>query len=81
MRLVAVAAPSAGVTRVGLVVRTIAPDAPLAAKPSAVMTPAPNPLMPVATGNPVQFTKLPEIGVPNTGVVNVLFVKRRSLRS
>ncbi len=77
--------PSAGVTNVGLVAKTRAPD-PVSSDTAAakfdddgvaknVATPEPNPLIPVDTGKPVQFVNVPEAGVPNIGVVNVGLVK------
>ena len=36
-----------------------------------VDTPAPNPLMPVATGKSVQLLRLPDVGVPKIGVTRV----------
>ena len=38
---------------------------------NAVATPVPNPLIPVDTGNPVQFVNVPEVGVPKSGVVKL----------
>jgi len=81
--------PKAGVTNVGLVANTLAPvpvssvktDAKLAldgvAKNAATL--AAKPLMPVLTGNPVQFVKVPLVGVPKTGVTNVGLVERTVL--
>lgn len=73
--------PSAGVTNVGLVANTNAPEpvspvtaaAKLADEGVAknVATPEPKPEMPVATGKPVQFVNVPEVGVPNTGATKV----------
>lgn len=36
-----------------------------------VATPVPNPEIPVDTGRPVQFDKVPDVGVPRTGVTSV----------
>jgi hypothetical protein len=66
--LVALAAPRTGVTNVGLVVKEIAPE-PLTFTPNAVATPVPNPDIPVLAGKPVQFVRVPDVGVPKTGVV------------
>ena len=87
---VAEAAPNTGVTKVGLVAKTKAP-VPVSSVTAAnrfaldgvakaVATPVPNPLTPVAIGNPVALVKVPDAGVPKTGavmvgLVKVLFVK------
>jgi hypothetical protein len=73
--------PRAGVTKVGLLAKTKAPDpvssvtaeAKLAddGVPKKVATPVPKPLTPVEIGNPVAFVKVPDAGVPNAGVTNV----------
>jgi hypothetical protein len=73
--------PRAGVTSVGLVAKTKAPEpvSPVTAAAKLaedgvaknVATPEPNPEMPVATGKPVQFVNVPESGVPSVGVVIV----------
>lgn len=78
---VAVATPRTGVTNVGEVPNTKAPDpvssvtaeAKLALEGVAknVATLAANPDIPVLTGNPVQFVRVPEAGVPRVGVTNV----------
>jgi hypothetical protein len=70
VKLVAVAAPRVGVTNEGLVVSEIAP-LPLTFAANAVATPVPKPDMPVLTGSPVQFVKVPDVGVPRTGVVKL----------
>jgi hypothetical protein len=63
--------PKSGVTNVGLVARTFAPE------PVDVVTPVPPlvtpnvPVIPVASGRPVQLVNVPEVGVPNSGVTNV----------
>jgi hypothetical protein len=73
--------PRAGVTKVGLLANTKAPD-PVSSVtadakfaddgvPKNVATPVPKPLTPVEMGNPVAFVKVPEAGVPNAGVTNV----------
>ena len=73
--------PNAGVTSVGEVANTRAPEpvssvtaeAKLALEGVAkkVATPVPKPEIPVATGSPVQLVSVPEAGVPNTGAVRV----------
>jgi hypothetical protein len=76
--------PKLGDTKVGLVENTSDP-VPVsfvraaiklalvgAAKNAAI--PAANPEIPVETGKPVQLVNTPEVGVPSTGVVNVLLV-------
>jgi hypothetical protein len=73
--------PRAGVTKVGLLANTKAPD-PVSSVtadakfaddgvPKNVATPVPKPLTPVEIGNPVAFVKVPEAGVPKAGVTNV----------
>jgi hypothetical protein len=79
--LVAVATPNTGVTRVGDVANTLTPVPVLsvsaAAKladdgvPKKVATLAAKPDTPVEIGKPVQFVRVPEVGVPNNGVVRV----------
>jgi hypothetical protein len=64
-----VGVPNNGVTKVGLVVKEIAPD-PFTLAANAVATPVPYPVVP-AIGNPVQFVKTPDVGVPNNGVTKV----------
>ena len=72
--------PKAGVTRVGLVANTNAPE-PVSSVTAAakfaldgvaknVATPVPNPVTP-ASGRPVQADSVPDAGVPKTGVVKV----------
>jgi hypothetical protein len=73
--------PKAGVTSVGDVPNTKAPEpvspVTVAAKLALdgvaknVATPVPRPLSPVAIGNPVAFVRVPEAGVPRAGVVKV----------
>lgn len=73
--------PKAGVTKVGLLANTKAPDpvssdtaeAKLAddGVPKKVATPVPKPLTPVEIGNPVRLVAVPEAGVPNAGVTSV----------
>ena len=83
--------PNTGVTSVGLVANTNAPEpvspvtavAKLAEEGVAkkAATPAPNPLIPVATGNPVQLVRVPEAGVPNAGLTKMLLVNSKVLVS
>lgn len=73
--------PSAGVTNVGLVANTSAPEpvSPVTAEAKLVLegvarkvaTLAARPLMPVETGRPVQLVKTPLAGVPRAGVTKV----------
>lgn len=77
-KLVPVAAPNVGVINVGDVPNTNAPvpvsPVTAAAKLALVgvarnvATLVPKPLMPDATGNPVQFVRVPDVGVPSAGV-------------
>lgn len=79
--LVAVAAPSTGVTSVGDVAKTRDPE-PVSSVTTVlrfalegvarnVATPAAKPEMPVETGSPVQFVSVPDVGVPRIGVTSV----------
>jgi hypothetical protein len=88
---VALATPKTGVTSVGLVANTKAPlpvspvtaVAKLAdegvAKKAATL--APNPLIPVATGNPVQLVSVPDCGTPRIGVIKALLVNKFVIES
>ena len=86
-----VGVPNSGVTNVGLVANTNAPVpvspvtavAKLAEEGVAkkAATPAPNPLIPVATGNPVQLVRVPEAGVPYAGATKRLLVYSKVLVS
>jgi len=78
---VAVATPKTGVTRVGEVAKTKAP-LPVSSVTAVIKlaedgvaknaaTPAAKPDTPVEIGRPVQLVKVPEVGVPNNGVVRV----------
>ena len=78
--------PNAGVTKVGLVANTKAPE-PVSSETAAarlalegvaknVATPVPRPEIPVATGSPVAFVKVAEEGVPNAGVTKVGLVDK-----
>ena len=79
--LVAAAAPRVGVTKVGLLVNATVPDPASSVNADArfaedgvarnVAIPVPRPEIPVATGRPVAFVKVPADGVPRSGVVNV----------
>jgi hypothetical protein len=79
--LVAAAAPRVGVTKVGLLVNATVPEPASSVNAAArfeedgvarnVATPVPRPEIPVATGRPVAFVKVPADGVPRSGVVNV----------
>jgi len=88
-RLVADALPNTGVTNVGLVANTLAPEPVSSVNAAAkfvldgvarnVATLAARPEIPVETGNPVQLVRVPELGVPNTGVTNVGLVESTTL--
>ena len=78
--------PKAGVTKAGDVAKTNAPvpvfvvataDKRLAlvGVASHVATPEPNPVI-APTGSPVQFVKVPEVGVPSKGVTKVGLVAK-----
>ena len=79
--LVAVATPKTGVINVGVLANTLTPvpvlsvkaDAKLAEEgvPKNVATFAAKPETPVEIGRPVQLVRVPEVGVPNNGVVRV----------
>jgi hypothetical protein len=79
--LVAVATPNTGVTRVGVLANTLAPLPVSSVKANAkladdgvakkVATLAAKPDTPVEIGSPVQLVRVPEVGVPNNGVVRV----------
>jgi hypothetical protein len=81
LMLVAVATPKTGVTRVGVLAKTLAP-VPVSSVSAAaklaedgvakkVATLAARPDTPVEIGRPVQLVRVPEVGVPNNGVVRV----------
>jgi hypothetical protein len=73
--------PRSGVTRVGLVAKTVRPVPVLSVKAlprfallgvaKNVAIPVANPLIPVLTGRPVQLVRVPDVGVPNNGVTKV----------
>jgi len=79
--VVAVATPSIGVTRVGEVAKTKAPEPvslvmaaaklALVGVAKKVATPVPSPDTPVDIGRPVQLVSVPELGVPRIGVTKV----------
>lgn len=77
--------PRAGVTKVGLVAKTKEPDPVSSVTAVAkfelvgvvknVPTPVPRPVTPLI-GNPVQFVRVPEVGVPNIGATSVGLVAK-----
>jgi hypothetical protein len=78
--------PSAGVTKVGDVLKTSEPE-PVSSVTAAarfalvgvakkVATFAPSPLTPVEIGSPVQLVRVPLVGVPKIGVTSVGLVAR-----
>ena len=77
--------PNAGVTKVGLVAKTADPLPVSSVRAAAkladegvarnVATPVPSPLTPVETGSPVQFVRVPLVGVPSKGVTRVGLVE------
>jgi hypothetical protein len=79
--LVAVATPNTGVTRVGVLANTLAPEPVSSVSAAAkladdgvakkVATLAAKPETPVEIGRPVQLVRVPDVGVPNNGVVRV----------
>ena len=81
VRLVAVAAPRVGVTKVGLLVNATVPEPASSVNADArfaedgvarnVATPVPRPDIPVDTGRPVTFVITPDAGVPRAGVTRV----------
>jgi len=76
-----VGVPRSGVTSVGLVANTSAPEPVSSVTAEArlaldgvarnVATPVPRPDTPVLIGSPVQLVRVPEDGVPSTGVTSV----------
>lgn len=90
-RLVPVAAPMTGVTRVGVVANTAEPVPVSSVKAvrklalvgvvKKVATPVPKLLTPVAIGKPVQLVKVPLAGVPSAGATNVELVNSCALLS
>ena len=86
LMLVALATPSVGVVKLGDVANTNDPE-PVSSVTAArrfvlfgvarnVATLAPKPETPVLIGNPVQLVNVPEVGVPNTGVVKLGLVAK-----
>jgi len=79
--LVAVATPKTGVTRVGVLANTLAPEPVSSVSAAAKLadegvaknaaTFAAKPDTPVEIGRPVQLVRVPDVGVPNNGVVRV----------
>jgi len=76
VRVTEVGVPRRGVTKVGLVLRTLFPE------PVEVVTPVPPlatgrvPLTPEVRGNPVAFVRVTDDGVPSAGVTSVGLVLR-----
>ncbi len=66
--------PSSGVTRVGLVASTLAPEPVLVVTPVPPLETPSVPVTPVERGRPVAFVRTPDAGVPNAGVTNVALV-------
>ena len=89
VRLVPVATPISGVTNVGVVANTAEPvpvSSVKAVRKLALLGVAKNvampdarPLMPVATGKPVQLVSVPLAGVPSTGATKVELVNNSAL--
>jgi hypothetical protein len=81
LTLVAVATPNTGVTRVGVLANTLAPEPVSSVSAAAKLadegvaknaaTFAAKPETPVEIGRPVQLVRVPEPGVPNAGVMKV----------
>ena len=67
--------PEAGVPNAPPLTTTAPAEPVLTAR--AVATPVPKPDTPVAIGSPVQFVKVPEEGVPKTGVTKVGLVAKQ----
>ena len=84
VRVPDVGVPRTGVTRVGLVANTKAPEPvssvtaaarfALDGVPRNVATLVPKPDTPVLIGSPVQLVNVPDVGVPSTGVTSVTLV-------
>lgn len=83
-----VGVPNTGVTKVGLVANTKAPEPVSSVREAArfadvgvaknVATPTARPDTPVDIGSPVQLVNVPLVGVPRTGVTNVGLVAKTS---
>lgn len=81
VRVAADGVPRSGVTSVGEVANTAAPvpvssvravrKLALLGVAKNVATPVPSPLTPVDTGSPVQFVRVPDVGVPRIGATSV----------
>ena len=79
--VVAEATPRVGVVSDGEVAKTKAPEPVSSVTAEAkfalvgvarnVAIPVPRPEIPVLTGRPVQFVRVPEVGVPSTGLIRV----------
>jgi hypothetical protein len=89
LRLVAVATPSVGVTKVGLVAKTN-PPVPVSSVTAVrrfalegvaknVATPVPKPETPVEIGKLVQLVNVPEVGVPSAGADNDALVNKLAI--
>ena len=88
-RLVPVAAPMTGVTKIGVVANTAEPvpvssvnavrKLALLGVAKNVATLVPKPLTPVAIGKPVQLVKVPLAGVPSAGATIVALVNNNAL--
>jgi hypothetical protein len=89
LRLVAVATPNVGVTKVGLVANTN-PPVPVSSVTADrrfalegvernVAIPEPRPETPDEIGKLVQLVNVPEIGVPNAGADNDTLVKKLAI--
>jgi hypothetical protein len=66
--------PNKGVTKVGLVASTFAPEPVLVVTPVPPLETPSVPVTPVERGRPVAFVRTPDAGVPNAGVTNVALV-------
>lgn len=78
LRLVADAAPSTGVTSVGLVDSTLFPLPVTAVAPVPPFRTGRLPETPVLSGSPVQLVSVPLVGVPSSGVTSVGLVAKTS---
>jgi hypothetical protein len=68
VKVTEVGVPRMGVTSVGLVERTLFPEPVLVVTPVPPFVTASVPVTPVASGSPVAFVRVAEVGVPRTGV-------------
>ena len=71
-----VGVPRIGVTNVGLVDNTFAPEPVLVVTPVPPLATGNVPVTPVVRGRPVAFVSVPEVGVPKIGVTSVGLVDR-----